>query len=237
MRRAGGFALVESLVGLALSLFVISTGVEFFALAQRTFSRLKTREEADQAAAAAVDRMRIDLLHAGRGLARESAAGLVEAVLAEEDELRTTALDGALALAAAAPAGTTRLALAPTADIAPGREIALRDGTAGEVRTVVRVEPGAIVIDRPLDGDYDPSTATVSLLETVAYRLDPAARVLRRRVNGGSAQPVLESTAAATWSYDRGASLLHVRIELGTEGAHAHETTVFVKNAALARNR
>lgn len=168
MKDRPGFTLIEALIGLALSLFVISSGVAFFGLAQRSFLRLKEREEAGQAAAAALDRMRIDLLHAGRGLAEEIAAGTVEAVRADASELTTVSA-------------------------APSRE-------------------------------------------TVTYFVDGAARVLRRRANGGSAQPVLEGVRAAVWTYDGEARLVRVRIEVDVEGVHPYETTVLVKNAVLAGN-
>ena len=77
--KKGGFTLIECLVGLALSLFVISTGLEFFIRAERPFCGSRREGEAGQAALAALDRMRIDLLHAGRGLSLEIEVGLVEA--------------------------------------------------------------------------------------------------------------------------------------------------------------
>lgn len=237
MRRTGGFTLAELLVGLTLSLFVISTGVEFFGLARRVFFRLKEREEADQAALAALDRMRIDLLHAGRGLAEEAAAGLVEPVLADGSALTTTALERELALAAAVPAGAGRLDLVSAADIARGQRIALFQSGTGEVREIAAVEGQAVVLDGPLGGAYDPAAATVSLLESVAYHLDTEAGILRRRVNGGAAQPALERAASAAWSFDPSSLLVRVRLELDVEGAQAHEATVFVKNAALAKIR
>lgn len=166
MKRLSGFTLIEALVGLALALFVLSAGVEFFGLALRSFHRLKTREEAGQAALAALDRMRIDLLHAGRGLAEEMATGTVEAVRADAS-------------------GLTTVSAAPS-------------------------------------------------LETVTYFVD-AAHILRRRVNGGSAQPVLEEVRAAGWTYDPATRLAHVRLEVDVEGADPHEATIFVKNAALAQ--
>ena len=237
MRRERGFTLAELLVGLALSMFIISSGVEFFALAQRAFLRLKAREEAGQAALAAIDRMRIDLLHAGRGLTGEMAAGLVEAVRADEAGLRTTALERTLTLAAEVAPGTARLPLVSTADIAGGQVVVLRNGAAGEVRMVAGVEPGAVHLDRPVAAAYAPATATVSLVEIVSYSLDGPARVLRRRVNGGSAQPVLENASLAFWAYDPEARLARIRIELDVEGAHPHEATVFVKNASLVRDQ
>lgn len=239
MRRSG-FTLIECLLGLALSLLVLAAGVEFYARAQKGFTRLKAREEASQAALAAIDRMRIDLLHAGRGLAVEIGLGLVEAAAADAGELRTVSLERPLTLAAGAGAGDTRLALVSTADIAAGQAVVLRDGAAGEVRTVVRVETGTIDLDAPLERDYapgGPGTPAPLLLETVVYRLDAAARVLRRRVNASPAQPLAEDIAAAAWTLDPAAPLVRLRIEPGTEGVPAHEATVFLKNAALAGHR
>jgi prepilin-type N-terminal cleavage/methylation domain-containing protein len=233
MRRKG-FTLVECLIGMALSLVVIAAGLEVFSLAQGVFSRLKEREEAGQAALAAIDRMRIDLLHAGLGLAAETALGLVEAVRATDNELRTTSLEKRLALAADGGPGDTRILLKSAADIAAGQEVVLRDGMAGEVRTVAGVDRGAIVLDGPLAAAYPMDTASVSLLENVRYFLDGPRRVLRRRVNAGSAQPVLESVSAAIWRHDPEAFLVRVRLELGIEGAQPHEATVFLKNPALA---
>ena len=198
--------------------------------------RLEARETSGQSALAAVDRMRIDLLHAGAGLAGEARFGLLKPVAVSAGELRTVTIDRPLALAADAGAGDTRLALSSAAGVSAGRRIALRSGPSGEVRTVVRVEGGSVVLDGPLAARYPAAEAAVALLETVTYFLDGAAGVLRRRANASPAQPLAESVAAAEWSYDAAAALAAVRIELVVEGAHAHGTTVFVKNAALARS-
>jgi hypothetical protein len=230
-----GFSLFECLLALALSLFVIIACFQFFGLAQKAFFKLKEREEAGQGALAALDKVRIDLLHAGRGLAEEMALGLVEAARATDGELRTTSREVSLTLAGEAKAGATRLLLASTADIATGQDICFCDGAAGEVRTVVAVERGAVVLGRPLERDYPGETASVSLLEHVAYYLDAPARTLRRQVNATSAQPLLENAALPTWLFDPEAGLVRVRLVL--EGGSAYEATVFLKNAALAAAR
>jgi len=235
--RKGGFSLIECLLGMALSLFVITSSLQFFDLAQKVFFRLKEREEAGQGALAALDKMRIDLLHAGRGLAGEMVLGLTEAARATEDELRTTSLEKTLTLTETAHAGDIRLLLTSTADIAAGQEICLSDGRQGELRSVERVERGAVILREPLERDYSLDTAAVSLLENVAYFVDGPAHILRRRVNASSAQPLLENIAAAIWICDPEARLVLVRLELSVEGAHPHETTVFLKNSALAGPR
>ena len=229
-----GFTLLECLIGLAISLVVIVAGLGFYASAQKTFARLQAREEAGQAALAAIDKMKINLLHAGQGLAREISLGLVRAAETAAGELRLTAAEQTLALAAGAGAGDTRLSLLSTAGLTPGRRIALRQGGAGEVRTVARVEAGAVLVDAPLERAYEPASASVSLLELVAYYRDDASRILRRRVNASPAQPVLEGLSAADWSLDAAAGLVHLHLELDLQGAPAHEATIFLKNSALA---
>ncbi len=233
--RDRGFTLVECLIGLALSLIVVTAGLGSFMRIQRDFLRLEEREVSGQAALTAVDRMRIDLLHAGLGLVEESRLGIVEPVLATETELRTVSLERTLAPAAEPGAGDTRLILVSAAGVAAGRAISLRAGTAGEVRTVVRVEGTAVVLDSPLAASYPSANATLSLLENVAFYVDARAGILRRRVNASAAQPLLEDVAAAAWSHDPETGLVRIRIELAVEGAHPHGTTVFLKNAALAK--
>jgi len=232
--RKRGFSLIECLLGMVLSLLIITSSLQFFGQAQKAFFRLKEREEAGQGALAALDKMRIDLLHAGQGLAGEMAYGLIEAVRSTEEELRTTSLEKPLTLTGTARAGDIRLLLASTADIASGQEICLSDGREGELRGIERVEHGAVILGQPLGRDYSPDTAVLSLLENVTYFLDGSAHILRRRVNAGSAQPLLENIAAAIWTYDLEARLVRVRLELSVEGERPHETTVFLKNSALA---
>jgi hypothetical protein len=104
------------------------------------------------------------------------------------------------------------------------------------VRTISRVETGAVFLDAPLERAYARSAAAVGLLELVTYFRDEASRALRRRVNASSAQPLLEDTAAAAWSLDEGSRLVRIRLEPDAEGVHPHEATVFLKNPALAGN-
>jgi len=130
--------------------------------------------------------------------------------------------------------GSTRLRLASTADIAAGQWISLRDGPAGEVRRIVRVEADEIVLEAPLERSYAPESVETALIETVTYYLDAPAGILRRRVNTSGAQPLVENASAATWTMDPAQPLVRIRLELSVKGVHPHEATVFLKNAALA---
>lgn len=233
--RDRGFTLIECLVAAAISLLIVCASLEYLVSAQKHFAKLKERTEASQALYASLDKIRVDILHAGRGLAGPAAAGLVEAVQAPPEELRTISLAAVLVLSGEARAGDLRISLVSTADISRGQEICLYDGLSGEVRTIAGVEPGAVVLSEPLESAYSPETASVLLLDKVAYFLDQVPSVLRRRVNAGSAQPLLEDVSSIEWRYDPSADLVDVRLETRVEGVAAHGMSVFIKNAALAR--
>lgn len=234
MRRAG-FTLIEALIALSLSVLLIAAALAAAAHAHAVFARLKDREEASLDALAALDRMRIDLLHAGRGLALESALGIIETVRLTDEEMRTVCQERPLTLAAEARAGDSKLSLESTSGIAAGQAVAVIEGDAGEVRTVASVDRAAVTLREPLERDYTLAGASVSLLETVVYSLDRRAGILRRRANASSAQPLLENAAEARWTLDPAARTVRVRLAVNLKGAKAYETIVFLKNSALAR--
>jgi len=235
LKKPSGFSLVECLVGLALSFFVVLAALEFFGAARRSYARLKDREEAAQGAAAALDKMRVDILRAGAGLARAAASGLVDPVAESGGALELIRAEEELALAADVRAGEARLPLVRTGEVKAGREICLEDGANGEVRTVASVTAGAAVLSSPLAYDHPREGTVVLLLERIVLSLDARQGVLRRKVNLSSAQPLLENVRAAEFLADRTANLVRVRFSLGPQGDATYELCLFPKNPALAR--
>lgn len=235
--RTRGFSLLECLIGLALSLFVVCVCLGFFMAAERSYFRLRDGEEAAQAALAAQDKMRVDLLRAGQGLAPAAALGLVEPVAEAGGGLLVTRAERAYALAADLAAGDTRIPLDSVADLRPGREVLIADAESGEVRTLASVGGGAVVVSTPLERGYARSGASLQLLERVALTLDPRLRILRRRVNSSSAQPLLENAGAAEFAFDGPANLVRVRFSLAPQGDAYYELCLFPKNTVLFGKR
>jgi len=234
MRKPAGFSLLEFLIGLSLSFFVVLAALGFFGTARRSYVRLRDREEAAQGAAGALDKMRVDILRAGQGLARATALGLVEPVAESAGALLLIRAEEELALAADVRAGETRLPLVRTGETKPGREICLEDGAKGEVLTVASVSAGAAVLASPLGHDFPRDGTSVLLLERVVLSLDARQGTLRRKVNLSSAQPLLENVRAAEFRTDRAANLVRARFSLGPQGDATYELCLFPKNPALA---
>ena len=235
--KARGFSLFECLIGLALSLFIVCACLEFFGAAQKSYFRLKDKEEAAQSALAAMDKMRVDILRAGQGLGLAVALGLVEPAAAADGSLAVTRSEKAYGLAADVGEGDSRIPLTSVSDLKPGRQIFVSNGENGEVRTISSVAAGAVIVSSPLDGVYARETTSVQLLETVILTMDQTQGVIRRRVNLSTAQPLLENARSADFLVDWPANLIRVRFTLISQGDASYELCLFPKNPALARKQ
>jgi prepilin-type N-terminal cleavage/methylation domain-containing protein len=234
--KARGFSLLECLIGLALSLFIICAALGFFVSAQKRFFRMKEAQEASQSALAAMDKMRIDVLRAGEGLALPVSLGLLESVTEVPDGILLVRAEETYGLAEDAPEGRTRVRLLSAAGLKSGREICIVDGEKGEVRAISAVEEGAAVFADPLESDYAAAGTAVLLLERTSLTLDGARAVLRRGVNLSPAQPLLENARSAVFHFDPSANIVRIRFGLDSpsQGDKTYELCLFPKNPALA---
>ena len=237
--KARGFSLLECLIGLTISFFVICACLGFFVGAEKSFFKLRDKEEAAQNALAALDKMRVDILRAGQGLAGAAAAGLVEPVVEvdhglDDGGLLVTRAEKSYVLAADVAPGDSRVALESIADLKPGREVLIFDGGSGEVRTISSVARGVAEVSPAIEGAYAKETASLLLLERIGLALDSRQGVIRRRVNSSSAQPLLENAGSARFAVDRPANLVRVHFSLASEGDADYELCLFPKNPALS---
>lgn len=106
-----GFTLIEFLISLSLLLIIVLAGFEFFGQARALFFKLKEAEESEEAALAALDKIRIDLARGGRGLAVPIGMGLLEAVRADPERLTVLSSEGSYGLREDLAQGGTRAAL------------------------------------------------------------------------------------------------------------------------------
>jgi type II secretory pathway pseudopilin PulG len=233
--KARGFSLLECLIGLSLSFFIVLACLEFFGAARKSYSKLKDKEETAQSALAALDKMRLDILRAGEGLVLPASLGLVEPVAEAGGGLVITRAERSYELAGDVAAGDARIPLAAATDLKPGREICLADDAHAEVLAVSSAGAGAAVVSPPVGRAYARQRARALLLEKISLAMDLRLGVLRRRVNSSPAQPLLESAASAEFLVDRPANLVRVRVRLNSQGDATYELRLFPKNPALAK--
>lgn len=232
-----GFSLLECLISLSLFFFVVAGALESFVAARKAFFKLKDSETGAQAALAALDKTRIDLLHAGRGLVIPHSLGILEPVSCGGDWIACLRTGTVLSPAGDLVSGQTRITIPGAADLDPGREIVLFDAAKGEVGLVEAVLGEDIILSTPLRNAYVSETTTLVLIETVRVFMDADGRTLRRQANRSPAQPLCENVRSFLVSPEADARLVTIILSLRSQEEKEYGITVFPKNPGLAAGR
>ncbi|MDH7513949.1 MAG: hypothetical protein QHH14_13460 [Clostridiales bacterium] len=235
--RKKGFSAVETMISLALFLMIVMAVFEVFGLARGFFLKIKKGEEETQAAMAALDKMRIDLLQAGSGLSQAIRLGIIEGIKMSEESLTILNLQETLLLSEDLAPGTQRIILGAAAAISPGREICLINAQRGERRSVLSCKGKVIVLASPLEFFYRKKETQVLLVETISLYLDKGRSTIRRQVNLSSPQPLLEDVYSFDFGFDAKNNLARVNFVLKANEEKTYELLVFPKNIALSLRR
>lgn len=231
--KGKGFTLVELLIGMALSLIILVSGISFFGHARELFFKLKDAEEDAQAAYSALDRIRLDLVRGGRGLAEAIGMGLLPAVEAGPERLIILSSEGPRSLTQDLASGGSRARLDTAEGIKKGDRVCLLEGARGEVLVVAAVEADELILDLPAEAGYSAEACRVLPIEQVSYFLGAADRVVRRQADSSPAQPLIEDVGEFRYTYDVPSNLVSVIIGLAPHKERIHAILVFPKNAGL----
>ncbi len=235
--RKKGFSAVETMISLALFLMIVMAVFEGLGLARGYFLKIKKGEEETQAAMAALDKMRIDLLQAGSGLSQAVRLGIIEGIKLSEESLTILSLQETLFLSEDLVPGTQRIVLDAATGISAGREICLVSGHRGERRSVSSCKGKAIVLASPLEFSYRKKETRVLLVEKISLYLDKGRSTIRRRVNASSPQPLLEDVYSFRFGFEAENNLARVNFALKADEEKTYELLVFPKNIALCLRR
>jgi hypothetical protein len=234
MRRRG-VSLIEALLAMCLLAIATLAGLETFSAGERIFFKMDATEERETRAAAGLDRACLDAREAGLGLGAAVRLGLVAGIVAGEAGFTIACLEREAEPADAPSAGDTFIPLADASGFAPGRAVCLLAADGGETRFVSSVLQDGIIVSIPIGRDYPAGEARLLLVRTVEIFLDQGDAVLRRRVNGGSAQPLIEGARSFSCRLDGGARTIAVELRLDGEEA-AYTATVLGKNLWLGES-
>lgn len=229
-----GFSLLESLLSLSLFLIIILSSLEVFGIARNVFFKLNAEEKKREGVSFALDRMRLDLLDAGRGLDKPIQWELLEGISRENEALTLLYKEDEFRADADLSAGQERISLQGIQIIKKHRQMCIQDSQKGEVKTVTSSDKGSIILTSPLNFSYAQQETSLVLLRKITYFLDEKTQILRRRVNTSPAQPLLEDVSQFFFTYDEPTHLLKLQITLKEEKEKMYEICVFPKNMALA---
>ena len=234
-RKRPGLTIFETLLSLALFVGLILGGFDFFSRARRMFFRLITSQDTGERVQSALDRIRLDVLDAGRGLADPIRREILQAIEPTEQGPIFRCAELAVPLALGAPAGTTEITVAEGEGFAAGQEVCLVDRSQAECGVLRSAEGPALSLAAPLQAAFSGADTTVILVRRIFYPWPSGDGILRRKVNAASAQPLMEEVAAFRCAYGKAANLVWVGIRPAADPENEYAVTIFPKNAALAR--
>jgi hypothetical protein len=232
-----GFSLIESLLSLTFFLMIILSSFEFFGTVRKIFFRLKDAQDSSESVAAALEKMRIDVLHAGRALAQPMSLGIVGGIELNNETLCLTIGEKTFALTANLAPGQTTVPVQDTEGLQAGREVCIFGGGRGEVLTIQSVDKITMRLSSPPSNAYLQHDSRIVLLQKIAFYLERGTSILRRKVNASPAQPLIEGVRFFGFSYDGPSNLVKVQIGLEKEREKTHEMSLLPKNMALAKFR
>lgn len=228
---------MESLIALTLFLFIFLAGIEVFSSARKTLSELGESQMTEENISAAIDRIRADVRDAGRGLAGPPGFEIVKSLEAVGQTLMIRSGDGSTRLTADTLAGQSFLPVADGRDFPSGRRICVMDDTKGE--TALIAEPGTSLLSlaSPLAGAYGRAGTSVVLVREISLYIDAARWVLRRKVDAGTGQPLLEDARSFAFSIGPPFHVVAIAVSSQMGKGEIHEISVHARNAALAAHR
>jgi len=233
--RRAGFSLLECLLSLSLSLLILISALEVFAQSKRVFNRLKETQETALAAAVALEKIKEDLEIAGAGLFSEplelnfaplqtSSSGILMFSKEEELELVSDINPGQTQ-------ATIELKSGLSSSLRKGRALYLEDEVKGELTYLTAVSGNILYFSPPSKNSYSVSQGRVLLLEKVEIYLDQKQKIIRRKVNDTSGQPLLEEVSKLEANYDLLSNFIQVKLTTESGGKrNENKLVLYPKN-------
>ncbi len=232
--KKNGFSAIEILVSMAISSIIFLAAAEFFGLTRNLFLKLKAAEEENQSAMAALDKMKTDILRAGAGLVDIVRDKTINAITDADNTFIIYRLDQTYAIGADISAGDEQVVLNSVFGLSPGQEVCVADDEKSEVALVSAITGKTAVLSSPLEFSYLKDSGRMLALEKTILFYDSGGRLIRRKVNTSSPQPLLEDVRAFGCSYDETGNLAYLGFTLNSDQEKKYEILVFPKNVGLA---
>jgi len=230
-----GFSLLENLISLTLSLFILVSALEVITQVKKVYNRLQAQQEASLAASIALEKIREDLEKAGTGV--NGCRPAIDQWPIKVENSQITLLSGELEikLASDVEAGQDWALSVPWAGsgskLRSGRVILITGQGQSDLAEIVDVSNNRVSLSPAFSSSFRRAESIAYLLEEVEFYLDSKQSILRRRVNKTSGQPLLEEVCSFQPAYDPETNLTWIRLQTGSKKEKTHELFFYAKNA------
>lgn len=224
--------LMEGLIALSLMLLIMAALLESARICRQFFFKLKETQEFNQEIWAGQDRLRRDLNKAGLGLEPCLASGLLLAVESKASGFSIYCREASFPLKTELAAGSMVIPVDHNNSISRGQFIALIDDNRVELFRVERAEKDRLFLHQPIKESYS-SQGYVLAIEEIFYSYDQVNKIVRRRVNASSSQPLLEKVTSFSW-LSEASGPVKIKLTFESEKEMTYEIKVLPKNALIA---
>ncbi|MGB9906197.1 MAG: hypothetical protein ACPLRR_02280 [Candidatus Saccharicenans sp.] len=233
--QSPGFTLLECLLSLGLSLLLLISALEISIQARRVFFRLKETQESSLAAAVALEKIREDLETAGAGIPSPPGPGNFSPLQASTERLIIFSAEARTVLLADAEAGQDFLLIELIPGLASklrkGRALFLTDGVLDQLTYVAAVSGNRLAISPSLAFSFAADRSRLLLLEKIEIYPDHQQKILRRKINDTSGQPLMEDVISFGVGYTPSENLAVVKLTAAWgEESHDYELVLYPKN-------
>lgn len=235
LRQPAGFSLLECLISLSLSLLILVSALEVSVQARRVFVKLREAQEKELGLAVALEKMREDLEIAGAGIPKLLSGAGLSPIQLNGQTLAIFSADRKTRLLADISSGQGYLLVEVNAALSSilkkGRAIYLTDGNYGELTYITSVSGNLLAVSPALNTAFEAARTEVIVLEKIELYLDSKQKILRRRVNSTTGQPLLEGAEGFAVLYQAESNLASLTISIESGGkAHECELVMYPKN-------
>lgn len=233
--QPAGFSLLECLISLSLSLLILVSALEVSVQARRTFVKLREAQEKDLGLAVALEKMREDLENAGAGIPKLLSGTGLSPIQLNGQTLAIFSADGKTRLLADISYGQSYLLVEVSSGLSSilkkGRAVYLTDGNSGELTYIISVSGNSLAVSPALNTAFEAARTEVIVLEKIELYLDRQQKILRRRVNSTTGQPLLEGAEDFAASYQAENNLASITLSIESGGkVHECELVIYPKN-------
>ncbi len=207
-----GFTLLEFTISLSLTLGLLSVLLTTILESSKNFKKESQRQEKLEALFFTIDLIKFDVQNCGSFLQDlEHKLSLIETD--QKSYLKLLMGTKLSQLKESAAAGTKSLLLEANHNLKKGDQIFIFDNQRFFSRQIAKVNRAEIILDQTLTENLPPQSYVVAT-KAVEYRFYKKEKILKRRVNNGIFQPVLENITDFFCSHLKNSNAILYRLEI-----------------------
>lgn len=203
---AKGFSLIETLISLTLSLFILLfTSIFVDSIKKESLKGMKEMEDLLELFSG-IDRISYEIKRCGLGLSSFWENENFKFLIITEDTISLRRWGGCSLLMEKAYRGEKKIYVENPSIFKEGREILITDSINFENNRVSKIDKKVITLSDTLKNDY-PEDSKIILINFISFKYDRAKRILRMSQNSGTYQPLIENVEGFSLKKD-GSSII-----------------------------